>query len=194
MGQQKRFGRCTGVIAGAIVDQKQVRRGLCHDPLQEGWVTFRVKPARDALIEQPPGAILTGTEALVAFALATGGHLGLLPPSGPRVAQRAPLGTAGLILKENPPPTPFGRTQHHRPFLLQPRLAAGGVQMIRHETGLLKRNPQVVQQHPHIMSVVEHTELTPDQHSQEDGGPTSGLTAHHERPRLDQLHQAFLWS
>src|SRR6516165_600374 len=192
MGEQKRLRCSAGVITGAIMDQKQVRRGLGHDPLQKGLVTFRVKPALDALIEQTPGEILNGAKDFVAFALATGGHLGLLTTSGPRVAQRAPLGKAGLILKENQPSTPFGRTQNRWPFVLQPRLAAGGVEMIRHETRLLKRKPQVVQQRTHIMSVVEHAELTPDQHPQEDGGPTGGLTAHHEWPRLDQRHQAFL--
>ena len=42
------------------------------------------------------------------------------------------------------------------------------------------------------MAVVEHAELTPDQHPDEDGGPTGGLTAHHVRSGLNQLHQAFL--
>jgi hypothetical protein len=34
------------------------------------------------------------------FALATGGHCGLLACGGPSVAERAPLGKAGLITKE----------------------------------------------------------------------------------------------
>ena len=62
---QKRFGRCTGVIAGAIVDQKQVLRGLGHDPLQERWGAFRVQPALDALKEQTPGEIFNRSKDLV---------------------------------------------------------------------------------------------------------------------------------
>src|SRR5215470_8322803 len=75
--RQKRFGRCTGVIAGAIVDQKQVLRGLCHDPLPERLVTVRVKPALDTLKEQTPGEIFNRPKHLVAFALATGRDCGL---------------------------------------------------------------------------------------------------------------------
>ena len=67
MGQQKRLRRGAGVITGAIMDQKQVRRGLCHDPLQKGSA-FRVKPALDALIEQTPGEILNGAEDFVTLA------------------------------------------------------------------------------------------------------------------------------
>src|SRR5499433_4095815 len=43
-----------------------------------------------------------------------------------------------------------------------------------------------------ILPVVEHTELTPEQHPDEDRGPTGGLTPHHLRPSLKQLHQTFL--
>jgi len=50
MGQQKRLRRGARVITGASMDPKQVRRGLGHDPLQEGVVTVRVKPALDALL------------------------------------------------------------------------------------------------------------------------------------------------
>ena len=44
MAQQKRLRRGAGVLPGAIMDQKQVRRGLGHDPLQEGLVTPMGKP------------------------------------------------------------------------------------------------------------------------------------------------------
>ena len=64
--------------------------------------------------------------------------------------------------------------------------------MIRHKAGLLKRKPQVVQQRTPILAVVEHAELTPDQHPDEHGGPTGRLAAHDEWTCLDQLHQALL--
>ena len=64
--------------------------------------------------------------------------------------------------------------------------------MIRHKSGLLKRKPQVVQQRTHVLAVVEHAELTPDQHPDKDGSPTGRLTAHDERPGVKQRYQAFL--
>ena len=71
-------------------------------------------------------------------------------------------------------------------------MAPRGVEMIRHKAGLLKRKPQVVQQRTHVLAVVEHAKLTPDQHPDQDGGPTGRLTAHDERPGLNQLDQALL--
>src|SRR5437764_14178501 len=64
--------------------------------------------------------------------------------------------------------------------------------MIRHKAGRLKRKPQVVQQRTHVLTVVEHAELPPDEHPEQDGGPTGRLTAYDERPGLNQLDQAFL--
>src|ERR1700739_2560737 len=97
MGCQKRLGRCTSVITGTIMDQKQMLRGLRHDQLQERLVMFRVKSAFNALIEQAPREILNGPKDLVAFALPTGGDLRLLAAARPRVTQGAPLRTADLI-------------------------------------------------------------------------------------------------
>src|SRR5215471_9656050 len=63
--------------------------------------------------------------------------------------------------------------------------------MIRHKPGLLKGKPQVVEQGTDILAVVEHPKLAPDEHPDEHRVPTSCLTAHDERPSLNQLHQAF---
>src|SRR6516162_1578495 len=101
MRQQECLSRGAGVITGTIMDQKHVRLGLIQDHLQEGLVTCRVKPALDTLIEQPPREIFNSAKDLVAFALPAGGDLGLIASSGPRVAQRAPLGKAGLICKQD---------------------------------------------------------------------------------------------
>src|SRR5437870_5276445 len=49
-----------GLIGMNSIDQKQVLHGLCHDPLQECLVTFRVKPALDVLKEQTPGELQPG--------------------------------------------------------------------------------------------------------------------------------------
>ena len=73
------------------MDEKQGLRGLLHDHLQEPLVTFRVKPPLDTLIKQASREILNGAKHFVAFALAPGFALGLLPAPRPRVAQGYPL-------------------------------------------------------------------------------------------------------
>src|SRR5256885_6095621 len=153
MGLQKLLGRLAGVIPCAIMDEKQMGGGLGEDHAQECLVTVRSEAALNALIEEAPRAISNSAKHLVAFALATGFDLGMMAAPGPRVAQRTPLGKAGLVLKENQAMTPLGSAENCRPFGLQPGLTAGGIEMIRHETRLLKRKPQVVQQCTHIVAV-----------------------------------------
>src|SRR4030095_10744681 len=193
---KKLLCRLAGVIPSPIMDYKEVLRGVGQDHLQELLVTVRSKPALDALIEHTSGEILNGAKHFVPFALATGFDLGLLTTPRPRVAQRAPLGKTGLILEQDQAVAPRGGAQNHGPFLLEPLLAPCSVEMIRHKTGLLKRKPQVMQQRTHILAVVEHAELPPDQHPDEHGGPTGRLAAYDLRPSLQQLHQAFFlaWS
>src|SRR5439155_9754908 len=128
---------------------------------------------------------------LVAFTLATGGDLRLLAAARPCVTQGAPLGKAGLIFKEDQTLATRGSPENRWPLLLQPGQALGRVEMIRYKTGLLKRNPQVVEQRTHIMTIVEHPELAPDQHPDEDGVPAGRLTAYHEWSSLNQLDQSF---
>src|SRR5262249_11848087 len=128
----------------------------------------------------------------VAFALAAGRHLRLPAAARPRVTQGAPLRKTGFILKQDHTASTRGRTDNRRPFFLKPGQARRGVEMIRHKASLLKRQAQVVQQRTHILAVVEHAELAPDQHPDEDRVPTGCLTAHHEWPCLNQLHQTLL--
>src|SRR5438309_1525045 len=180
------------MIPCPIMDEKQGLRGLLHEHLQEPLVTFRVKATLDTLIKQAPREILNGAKHFVSFALATGFDLRLLSAPRPRVAQRAPLGKTGLILKENQAFASLGGAQNPGPFLLEPVLAPCGIEMIRHKAGLLKRKPQVVQQRTHILAVVEHAKLPPDQHTDEHGGPTGCLTAYDEWTCVYQLHQALL--
>src|SRR5262249_32458896 len=145
-----------------------------------------------ALVKQAPREIVNRPKHLVAFPLATGFDLGLLASARPRGTQRAPLRKAGFILKQDQALPTLGSTQELWPVLLEPGVPTRGVEMIRHKAGLLERKPQVVQQRTHILTVVEHTELAPDQHSNEDRIPTGRLTAHGERTGVNQLHQAFL--
>src|SRR3954454_8756089 len=141
MGCQKSLGCCTGMIPCHIMDEKQGLCGVLQDHLQEPLVTFRVKPTLDALIKQAPREILNGAKYFVAFALTTSFDLRLLPAPRPRVAQGAPLGKTGFVLKENQAFTSLGGAQNPGPFLLEPALAPCGVEMIRHKAGLLKRKP-----------------------------------------------------
>ena len=145
MDDQKRLGRCTGVIPSAIVDQKQMLRGMSHDHGQEHLVTFRGKPALYTLIEETPREIFNRTKDFVAFALATRGHLRLSATARPRVTQGTPLRKAGLIFKQDEPLATRSRPYNRRPLLLQLSQARGRVEMIRHKPGLLKRKPQVVE-------------------------------------------------
>src|SRR5262247_3695364 len=111
-----------------------------------------MKPALDALIEETPRAIFNRSKDFVAFALATGGDLRLPATARPRITQGAPLRKAGLIFKQDEPLATRGRPYNRRPLLLQPGEACGGIEMIRHKPGLLKRKPQVVEQGTHILA------------------------------------------
>ena len=53
-----------------------------------------------ALGEKPPRKIVDEPKDLVGLALAAGRDFGLLAPGRPDIAQRAPLGKAGFIAKE----------------------------------------------------------------------------------------------
>jgi len=112
------------------MDEKQGLCGVLQDHLQEPLGTFRVKPTLDALIKQAPREILNGAKYFVAFALTTSFDLRLLPAPRPRVAQRAPLGKTGLILKEDQAFPTLGGPQDHRPFLLEPGLTPSSVEMV----------------------------------------------------------------
>src|SRR4029453_12218272 len=138
-GCQKRLGGGTLVITSAIVDQKQVLSRLLQEHLYELLVTFRVKPALNALREQTPGKIFNRAKDFVAFALAAGRHFRLPATARPRVTQGAPLGKAGLIFKQDQPLAPLRRPYNRRPLLRQPGKALRGIEMIRHKPSLLKR-------------------------------------------------------
>src|SRR5260370_42695789 len=98
---KKLLGRLTGVIPCPIMDEKQMFGGVSQNHLQDRLVTVRGKPAINTLREQTPREILNGPKDFVAFALAARTDLRLLAAPRPRIAQRAPLRKAGLILKED---------------------------------------------------------------------------------------------
>jgi hypothetical protein len=192
IGGKKLLGRLAGMLPCPIMDAKQMLLGLGQDRLHERLVRFRGETTLDALIKQAAREIRNSPQNFVALALTTGRDRGLLAASGPGGAQRAPLGKSGLILKEKQTPTPLGGAQNRRPFILQPGLTVGGIEMIRYDTRLVKRQSHVVQQRTHVMAVVEDTKLAPDPHPDEDAIPTGCLTAHHEWTGVNQLHHTFL--
>src|SRR5262249_27676821 len=165
--------------------------GVGHAHLQKRLVTFGVEPPLAALRDQASRKILHGAKHLVAFALATRGDLRLVPALGPRVAQGAPRGKTGFLCKEEQALTPLGSPEEPWPLVLKPGQTLGRVEMVRDQTRLVKRKAQVMQPRTHILAIGEAAKLAPDQHAEEDRGPTGGLTAHDEWPGLNARNQAF---
>src|SRR5215467_6302117 len=89
-----------GMIASAILNHHDVTSRLRQHVEQKGHIALGVKPPLMPFVEKPSREIVDEAEHFVAFTLATGGHFGLLACGGPGVAQRAPLGKAGFIAKE----------------------------------------------------------------------------------------------
>src|SRR4029450_4619818 len=78
------------------------------------------------------------------------------------------------------------------PCLLEPGWAPCGGEMLRHQAGLVKRPPHVVQHRPPLLAGGEHAKLPPAQPPDEPGGPTGRLTAHATWTCVAQLPQAWL--
>ena len=91
----------TGVILGSILDQDQMLRSLLHHLQQELSIAVRIEAARVASVEQPTCEKVNQAKDLVGLALAARRDCGLTADPRPRVAQRAPLGKAGLVAKQN---------------------------------------------------------------------------------------------
>jgi len=87
---------------------------------------------------------------------------------------------------------PRRRPDQRRPLLLQPGEALRGIAMSRHNPGLVKRAPPVGPQRTPSLAVGEHAARTPEQPPAQDGSPPSRLTAHDERPGLQQRNPALL--
>ena len=67
---------------------------------QKRRIALRIEPTLMRFVEKPAGEIVDEAKDFVAFALATGGDFGLLAFGSPGIAERAPLGKAGFIAKE----------------------------------------------------------------------------------------------
>src|SRR5207237_8769078 len=88
-----------GMIASSILNHHDVTSRLGQHVEQKGRIALGVKPPLMPFVEKPSREIVDEAKHLVAFALATGGHFGLLACGGTGVAERAALGKGGFIGK-----------------------------------------------------------------------------------------------
>ena len=90
----------TRVIPCPVLNHKNMLRSLRQDLEQKSRIAFGVEASPMALAEKPPRKIVDESKDLIGLALAAGQDFGLSAPGGPGIAQRAPLGKAGFIAKE----------------------------------------------------------------------------------------------
>src|SRR4029453_231489 len=100
MGVEKLLHRLTRVITCPILHHKNMLRRLRQDLEQESRIACGVEASRMALKEKASRNIVDELKDLVGLALAAGRAFGWLASGRPAIAQRAPLGKAGFIAKE----------------------------------------------------------------------------------------------
>src|ERR671930_1154512 len=100
MGRKKLLHGFAGVVARSILNDKDMLRGLCQEVEQKRRIARRVKTPRMGFGAKAPGKVVDAPKDFVRFAYATGQHCRLGSLECPGRAQRAPLGQAGLIPKE----------------------------------------------------------------------------------------------
>ncbi len=85
MRVEKLLHRLAGVVASTILDHHHMVLGLRQAIAQKGGRAFRVEAACMSFGEKAPREIVDESKDLVALALATGGHCGLLAFGRPGV-------------------------------------------------------------------------------------------------------------
>src|SRR5439155_10893502 len=100
MGVEKLLHGLARMITRAILNHDDVAPSLSQHIEQKGRIAFRVQAALMSFVEKLAGEIVDQAKNLVALPFATGGHFRLLAFGGPSIAERAPLGEAGFIAKE----------------------------------------------------------------------------------------------
>src|SRR5215510_8928168 len=100
MGSEKTLHGRTGLIAGSVLNHDDMTSSLRQHVEQKSGIAFRMKAPLMGFVEKLPREIVNESKHLVAFAFAAGAHFGLFPFGRPGIAQRAPLGKAGFIAKE----------------------------------------------------------------------------------------------
>src|SRR5215831_10374730 len=71
MGRNKLCHGFTGMVACAILNDKDMVRGLRQDITQEGGIAVRVEPSRLGFVDEAPRKIVDEPKDLVRFAYAT---------------------------------------------------------------------------------------------------------------------------
>ena len=145
IGSNKLPGQLGGVIARAILDQKQFLGGLFQHLFEKGDVAIGIKASLNALTEQAPTEKLNQSEYFVPFAFATGLHQGLLTGWRPGITERPPLRKTGFVAKQQQSLGGFRLPFEVRENLGHPQQTFGFIQMIRHKTGFLIGKAQGLQ-------------------------------------------------
>src|SRR4029453_14866526 len=120
MGVEKLLHGLARLVTRSILNYDDVVPSLRQHVEQKGRIAFRVKASCMSFVEKLAGEIVDQAKDLVAFAFAAGAHFGLFTCGCPRVAQRAPLGKAGFIAKEQESLTLLSCAQNPRPLCLTP--------------------------------------------------------------------------
>src|ERR1043166_4782971 len=163
MGRKKLLHSFAGVVARSILNDKERLRGLCQDVEQKRCIALRVKTPRMGFGEKAPGEVVDEPKDFVRFAYATGQHFRLVSPARPGIAQRAPLGKAGLIPKEQESLALAGASQHRGPGLLTPLQALGLIKVIGDKARFLVGKAKVLQQGTDIVGMILHPKLALDE-------------------------------
>src|SRR5919109_1758148 len=96
-------------------------------------------------VEQVPGKRVNETKDFVRLAFAAGRDLGLLAFGRPRGAQRAPLGTTGLIATEHQGLALLGLAENLGPSGVTPLEAFSLIEVIGDQPGFLIRKAQILE-------------------------------------------------
>jgi hypothetical protein len=100
MGVEKLVHGLACMIAGTVLHHDDVALSVRQHVEQKGRIAFRVEASLMHFVEKLAGERVDQAKDLVALAFATGGHFGLLAFGSSDIAERAPLGKAGFIAKE----------------------------------------------------------------------------------------------
>src|SRR5262249_31063373 len=137
MGVEKLLHRHTRVIPCPVLHHKNMLCRLRQDIEQKSRIAFGVEASRMALKEKSPRKIIDEPKDLVGLARAAGRDFGLLASGRPAIAQRAPLGKAGFIAKEQQRFSLPGLAYNPRPRRLTPLQTLGLIEVSRDKAGLL---------------------------------------------------------
>jgi hypothetical protein len=100
MGVEKLLHGLARMITRSILNHDDGAPSLRQHVEQKGRIAGRVQASLMSFVEKPAGEIVDQAKDFVALTFATGGHFGLLACGSLSIAERAPLGKAGFIAKQ----------------------------------------------------------------------------------------------